>query len=207
MPDPTPAPDMPSEPSTLEILGAAAAALVGAERLDDGLAALLAATAASLGAEGGAVLLADPDREGLVAGASHRIDAESLLALTAAATEDGHALRQSLSRRTITETEDSVYAPLVVRREGGHVSLGVLALDRTGRAPLSAVERRVLNAAADLTAAVVDRARLGSLALERSDWFQRVSHTDPLTGLANGRTFGRVLELELARAGRQRGEI
>jgi diguanylate cyclase (GGDEF)-like protein len=34
-----------------------------------------------------------------------------------------------------------------------------------------------------------------------------MSQSDPLTGLANQRTFARVLELELARAGRQGGEV
>jgi diguanylate cyclase (GGDEF)-like protein len=42
---------------------------------------------------------------------------------------------------------------------------------------------------------------------ERSEWFERMAHTDPLTGLANERTFSRILELELARAGRQGGEV
>ena len=34
-----------------------------------------------------------------------------------------------------------------------------------------------------------------------------MAHTDPLTGLANERTVARILELELARAGRQGGEV
>jgi diguanylate cyclase (GGDEF)-like protein len=34
-----------------------------------------------------------------------------------------------------------------------------------------------------------------------------MAHTDPLTGLANERTVGRILELELARAGRQGSEV
>ncbi len=34
-----------------------------------------------------------------------------------------------------------------------------------------------------------------------------MAHTDPLTGLANERTVGRILELEIARAGRQGGEV
>ena len=34
-----------------------------------------------------------------------------------------------------------------------------------------------------------------------------MAHTDPLTGIANERTVARVLELELARAGRQGGEV
>ncbi|HEY8845482.1 MAG TPA: GGDEF domain-containing protein, partial [Candidatus Limnocylindrales bacterium] len=35
----------------------------------------------------------------------------------------------------------------------------------------------------------------------------RLAHTDPLTGLANLRTVSRVLELEIARAGRQGSEL
>ena len=53
----------------------------------------------------------------------------------------------------------------------------------------------------------IDRGRLASLVAERSDWYERVAHTDPLTGLANQRTFARVLELELARASRQGSEV
>ena len=38
---------------------------------------------------------------------------------------------------------------------------------------------------------------------ERGDYQERMAHTDALTGLANARTLSRILELELARAGRQ----
>jgi diguanylate cyclase (GGDEF)-like protein len=48
---------------------------------------------------------------------------------------------------------------------------------------------------------------LASTAAERSEWFERMAHTDPLTGLANERTVGRILELELARAARQGSEV
>ena len=58
-----------------------------------------------------------------------------------------------------------------------------------------------------LAALAVDRARLASTAAERSEWFERLAHTDPLTGLANERTVARILELELARAGRQGSEV
>ena len=54
------------------------------------------------------------------------------------------------------------------------------------------------------------RDRPGPARLDRrraTEWFERIAHTDPLTGLANDRTFARVLELELARAGRQGGEV
>ena len=207
MPDATPTPDTTREPRTLEVLTAAASALAGNERLEDGLAGLLAATAASLGAAGGAVLLADPDRAGLATGASLGLDAETVAALAEAAGSEDHAAGQALARRELTEADGAVFAPLVVRRDGAPLGLGILALDRPGRTTLSSSERVVLAAAAGLAAAVVDRARLASLAVERSEWFQRISHTDPLTGLANARTFERVLELELARAARQRGEI
>jgi diguanylate cyclase (GGDEF)-like protein len=61
----------------------------------------------------------------------------------------------------------------------------------------------ILTAVADLAAAAADRSRLGTMVAERSEWFERMAHSDPLTGLANARTFGRILELELARASRQ----
>ena len=72
---------------------------------------------------------------------------------------------------------------------------------------LDDAERETLTALAGLAALAVDRARLASTAAERSEWFERMAHTDPLTGLANERTVGRILELELARAGRQGSEV
>src|SRR3989304_5381648 len=66
-----------------------------------------------------------------------------------------------------------------------------------------AATRADLDAIGDLAAAAVRSARLEQALVERSDWYDRVAHTDPLTGLANRRTFDRMLELELARAGRQ----
>src|SRR3546814_15005190 len=42
-------------------------------------------------------------------------------------------------------------------------------------------------------------------AAERIDHAERIANSDALTGLANGRTLQRVLELELARAARQIG--
>ena len=56
---------------------------------------------------------------------------------------------------------------------------------------------------ADLAAVAVERALALSLGSERAEWFDRLAHTDPLTGLANRRTLDRMLELEVARAGRQ----
>jgi diguanylate cyclase (GGDEF)-like protein len=192
-------------PSQL-VLSAAAHALARADSLEAGLAGLLAATAKAIGADGGAILAADPDRAGLVPIAAFGVEAGTARALAEAASGD-HPAARAIARREITTEGTSTYAPLVIRRDGGHVGLGVLAIERPDAAPLSATERAILEAAADLIAATLDRSRMGSLAVERSEWFQRISHTDPLTGLANARTFSRVLELELARAGRQRGEV
>ncbi len=72
---------------------------------------------------------------------------------------------------------------------------------------LDASEQAVAGSLAALAALATDRARNVSSAAERSEWFERMAHTDPLTGLANERTVGRVLELELARAGRQGSEV
>ncbi|MGH2407033.1 MAG: GGDEF domain-containing protein [Candidatus Limnocylindrales bacterium] len=64
-----------------------------------------------------------------------------------------------------------------------------------------------LDTVADLAAVAVRTARLEQALVERSDWFDRMANTDPLTGLANRRAFERVLDLELARAGRQGGAV
>jgi diguanylate cyclase (GGDEF)-like protein len=95
----------------------------------------------------------------------------------------------------------------VVSSGGVDVSLGAIGLTWAAPRVLDAVERETLTALAALTAIAIDRSRLGSTAAERSEWFERMAHTDPLTGLANERTVGRVLELELARAGRGGNEV
>ncbi len=83
--------------------------------------------------------------------------------------------------------------------------MGALALEMD-HAPDSDSGERVA-ALADLVAVVVDRTRLATNAAERIDWAERVSNSDGLTGLANGRTLQRVMELELARAARQGLEV
>jgi diguanylate cyclase (GGDEF)-like protein len=99
------------------------------------------------------------------------------------------------------------YLPLVVSTAGVEVSLGAMGLGWSADRRIDAGEQALLSALAALAAIAVDRARLASTAAERSDWFERMAHTDPLTGLANERTVLRILELELARAARQGGEV
>jgi diguanylate cyclase (GGDEF)-like protein len=87
------------------------------------------------------------------------------------------------------------------------VPLGSIGFGWPAPRLLDDAERETITAIAALAAVAVDRARLASTASERSEWFERMAHTDPLTGLANERTVGRILELELARAGRQGSEV
>lgn len=62
-------------------------------------------------------------------------------------------------------------------------------------------------AMADLVAVAIRQARLENALTEHADWLERVANTDPLTGLANRRTFERMLQLELVRGGRQSAPI
>jgi diguanylate cyclase (GGDEF)-like protein len=96
---------------------------------------------------------------------------------------------------------------LTVSRSGIDIPVGVLLVGWDDAVELAAEHDELATAIADLAAVAIDRSRLASMILERSEWFERMAHTDPLTGLANQRTFARVLELELARAARQGSEI
>jgi diguanylate cyclase (GGDEF)-like protein len=92
--------------------------------------------------------------------------------------------------------------PLVVRRDGIEIALGALAIGFAGDLP-DAQALVIVEPIADLSAVAVERALALALGSERAEWFDRLAHTDPLTGLPNRRTLDRLLELELARAGRQ----
>jgi diguanylate cyclase (GGDEF)-like protein len=96
------------------------------------------------------------------------------------------------------------YAPLVAEDGTGGLEVeGVLAAGVESPSADAARLLTMLGAMADLCAASVRQSRLERALGERSDWVERVAQTDALTGLANRRTFDRVLELELARAARQ----
>ena len=97
--------------------------------------------------------------------------------------------------------------PLIVGHAGIERVVGVLALGWHAGEPGHDGTAGVLDALVDLAAVAVDRANANAGAAEQEDWQERLAHLDPLTGLANRRTLDRVLELEIARAGRQQGEI
>jgi len=95
----------------------------------------------------------------------------------------------------------------VVGRGGIDHVVGVLAVGWTAEAPAAHGSPGLVDALADLAALEIDRSRLAAGMAERAEWMERLAHIDPLTGLANRRTFDRVLELELARAARQQSEV
>ncbi|HEY2888857.1 MAG TPA: GGDEF domain-containing protein [Candidatus Limnocylindrales bacterium] len=200
-----------------DTLATSAAALAHGGDLDKTLSALLEAAAAATGGPLGVAFLEDPDRPGLQLSASIGMTPEADQSFEAAVNVEGH--RVLTAARDLTPSFGSVdqsatgpalvdaIIPLVVRHDGVDMGVGVVVFAWPAPHDISEPDRVVLQAIADLAAVAVDRARLGSLAAERSEWFERLAHTDPLTGLANTRTLGRVLELELARAARQGGEV
>lgn len=196
-------------------LPAAIAAVAGATDLDTALAAILDAAATGLGSSFGAIFLADPDRPGLSLAASSGVADTSGLA--AGVSDPADPFTTAATDRTARFDRAAVmgdggsyvgaYLPLMVASGGVEACVGSIGFAWPAPHVVAATERDVLTALAALAALGVERARLGASTAERSEWFERMAHTDALTGLANERTVSRILELELARAGRQGGEV
>lgn len=199
----------------LEVLTRGADALARSGRIEVALEQLLSVVVDAVHARSAVVFGQDPDRAAVEPIVAVGLDEAALAAFaaTVAETQD-HPIRRTIAEGAATFDAKPrakgasglrSHLPLVVTRDEVDLPLGVLAVAHDH--PLDDEARRLLTAAAQLAAVGLDRARLSSLASERSEWFERMAHMDPLTGLANGRTFSRVLELELARAGRQGGEV
>ncbi len=190
-----------------DLLAQGAAALAATDDLDAGVARLLEIVAGALGASFAAVTLQDPDRADLQVAVTLGVDEAGRAAFEADVASPEGPVARTAADRAPRMGEGSVDVPLVVTRGGIDQLVGVLSLARPAGVAETEEERRIVPAFADLIAVAIDRARVSSIVAERSEWFERLAHSDPLTGLANERTFGRVLELELARAGRQGGEV
>jgi diguanylate cyclase (GGDEF)-like protein len=198
-------------------LHAAIAAVAGADDLDAALAGVLEASVTSLRPAVAAIFLSDPDRAGLVLGAVHGMSDAASAGLTADAQDPANPFAMAVTGRTADFERpgtmadgtafDGAYLPLVVTSGGVEVVLGSMGLGWPAPHAVAEADRATLTALAGLAALAIDRARLSSTAAERSAWFERMAHTDALTGLANERTVARILELELARAGRQGSEL
>jgi diguanylate cyclase (GGDEF)-like protein len=206
----------PRDPATM--LNDAAAALAAGDNVDAMLGRLLTLATGAVAAPVGAIYLQDPDRAGLQLAVTIGLDGERRDAVEAAAQAVDDTPATVARERVAVATAAGAFVtaagvsaadirPLVVSRGGVELPLGVMAVAWDEPHTASADEASVLDALATFCAVAVDRGRLASMIAERSEWFERIAHTDPLTGLANYRTFTRVLELELARAGRQGGEV
>ncbi len=204
------------ERTDAQMFAAAAAAVARGDDLDELLAELLGLAAEYLGASLGATYIVDRDRDEIEVAVTYGVDAESTeeAASVGAVSQSHDPLADVIRSRHPLEVDDAGHVgilrtaatalllPLVVRRDDNELALGVMALGFAG--PLPAHEALVaVEPLADLAAVAVERALALSLGSERAEWFDRLSHTDPLTGLANRRTLDGALELEVARAGRQ----
>jgi len=185
------------------VLVEGAAAVARSPDLDSAFDVLLRLAIDTAGGTDAAVFLQDPDRPDIQLVASSGMSAEAASRLAAAIVDEAHPVHAAARGEALEP--GSGLLPLVIGLSGAELILGVLHVHRDG-SPAD-TDAPAVRAVADLIAVAVDRARLSATAAERSDWFERMAHTDPLTGLANERTVGRILELELARAGRQEGEV
>jgi diguanylate cyclase (GGDEF)-like protein len=175
-------------PTKLELLADHASTLAGGAR-----AVILlhdADVPAVTSADGSVVLSIDPDVAPAIAEAVRdrqpRWAAESD---TSAASLTPGSMRQAI-------------VPLVVEDELGASVEGLLLVGTDAGGPDEAV-REMLGALSDLAAVAIRQARLHNALAERAEYLERLARTDPLTGLADRRTFDQMLELELARAVRQ----
>lgn len=191
--------------------------VASAATIEIALDAVLVAAASALGSPIGAILVQDPDRPGLQPVATHGFDDDAASRLAEDVTDSTHPFAEAAITRSATFDREATmpdgspfvgaYLPLIVFSGGVQEVVGSMGLGWPSPHALDEAARELLHAFASLASVVADRARLASTVAERSDWFERMAHTDPLTGIANERTVARVLELELARAARQGSEV
>ncbi len=202
----------------LSVLSAGAAALARAADLDTALAIIVEAGASAVGADEAALFILEPDRARPELLLSLGIPDDDAALLSGSVAEDpDHPIHRaavdrtgSLGRSFATpggRAMTAVDLPLVVAGGGVEGGVGVLVYAWAGEHAVEPDEETLLVATADLAAGAIASFRSSAMAAERAEWFERVAHTDPLTGLSNARTLNRVLELELARAQRQQSEV
>jgi len=172
----------------------AAHTLSGEDDVDAMLERVVALATGPLGYDGAVVYLFDQEHGALEAAAMAGTAGETTVSVA-----HGDPAARAARERRMVESADRRAVPLLLESEGGTLA-GVLEARGAPREPRAA---DALVALADLAAVAIERSRLQGALDERSEWFERLSEVDPLTGLANKRTLVRALELELLRANRQ----
>jgi diguanylate cyclase (GGDEF)-like protein len=197
-------PALSHDPLVLAAIRVSAHAASPEAALDDLLEIALRLT----GASRALAYLWDGDRGGLAIAGSRGVPPDDLPQLEAAARAADHPVQLAATERLQTsgvigdgDAKTVTAWPIVIGRDGIEEPVGALALITDEAVATDDGER--VTAVADLIGLTVDRSRLIGEAGEQFDWIERVQNSDPLTGLANARTVGRVLDLEVARAARQ----
>jgi diguanylate cyclase (GGDEF)-like protein len=211
-----------SEPAAdtgpLTVLSAGAAALARADDLDQALGVIVEAGAAAVGAQLASVFTQDGEDGTLELLLTLGMADEGIESFAAEVTQhpehpihraalDRHGALGRTGETPAGQLMTGADLPLVVASGGVEACVGVLTFGWAGAHEIGTSEETLLVGIADLAAAAIAAFRTASLAAERAEWAERVSHTDPLTGLSNARTLNRVLELEVARAQRQGSEV
>jgi diguanylate cyclase (GGDEF)-like protein len=205
--------EMSSAPTDV-LLARAIATLARAADADAALSSLLLTATSAVGAERASVVIWDSERGSLAVVATVGYEPAEATALEqAVASNAEHPVARTAHGQTAILGTESVGSdgtgivlatwPLRIASGGLEEPLGALSVSRPAPWIVGEADATLLAAFADLIALTIDRARLTAAAQERSDWQERMAHTDALTGLANARTLSRVLELEVARASRQ----
>lgn len=198
--------------STDPLLVAAVRAAAHAASPEMALDELLEIALRATGSSRAMAFLWEGDRGGLAVAGSRGVDADEIPALESAVAAADHPVQLAATERLRTSgpagggASSTLSAwPIVVGRDGIEEPVGALAL--VAEADIGPEHAERIGAIADLIGLTVDRSRLLGEAGEQVDWIERVANSDPLTGLANARTLGRVLELEVARAARQGSNV
>ncbi|MEO7119074.1 MAG: GGDEF domain-containing protein, partial [Candidatus Limnocylindrales bacterium] len=201
--------------SPVSLLDAARAVARGGD-LDSRLTLLASHASASVGGGLAAIFLFDDATGQLVPAASDGSDGTAISPIDLEATIDPirTAMTDIVPQRFGNEPDTVAMLPFLPLGTRGIFAIPLLTTSDEGEAEVDGLllattaedvesPSESLLAIADLAAVAIRQTRLQNALHERVDWMDRMANTDPLTGLANRRTFDRMLELELARAGRQ----
>ncbi|MDQ3937885.1 MAG: sensor domain-containing diguanylate cyclase [Chloroflexota bacterium] len=124
-----------------------------------------------------------------------------------ATSSDRGAGARALRKRGHPATGVSCFPLVAADETGAEEAEGALLAAFNGPPPDPLAPEDPLSALADLCAVAIRSARLEHAMHERAEWMDRLATTDSLTGLANRATLLRMLELEIARATRQKTKL